>query len=188
MKILVPRNEKTNPMRRVLEILLVQLLLLGCAIASEQQTNTELLVIDVYSVKASNLNDQKDFAGWAQHLRDGKASLTRFPKILHAGYPLGEAFHIAKEAQPEADSPKVVVAGHVAPRAGQGAYRITFSELGRPPAYSGQTSLTLRPQERRVLRLPPIDFGQSAMLETVVLIQYKTRDQDDSEKSRFEIN
>jgi hypothetical protein len=135
MKILVPRNEKTNPMRRVLEILLVQLLLLGCAIASEQQTNTELLVIDVYSVKAFNLNDQKDFAGWA-HLRDG----------------------------------------------------ITFSELGRPPAYSGQTSLTLRPQERRVLRLPPIDFGQSAMLETVVLIQYKTRDQDDSEKSRFEIN
>ena len=145
-------------------------------------------MIAVYSVKASNLNDQEDFAGWAQHLRDGKASLTRFPKILHAEYPLGEAFHIANEAQPEADSPKVVVAGHVAPRAGQGAYRITFSELGRPPAYSGQTSLTLRPQERRVLRLPPIDFGQSAMLETVVLIQYKTRDQDDSEKSRFEIN
>jgi len=26
------------------------------------------------------------------------------------------------------------------------------------------------------------------MLETVVLIQYKTRDQDDGEKSRFEIN
>jgi hypothetical protein len=99
-------------MRRVLEILLVQLLLLGCTIASEQQTNTELLVIDVYSVRASNVNDQKDFAGWAQHLRDGKASLTRFPKILHAEYPLGEAFHIANEAQPEADSPKVVVAGH----------------------------------------------------------------------------
>src|SRR5271165_297219 len=89
MKILVPRNEKTNPMRRVLEILLVQLLLLGCAIASEQQTNTELLVIDVYSVKASNLNDQKDFAGWAQHLRDGKASLTRFPKNSVCGISIG---------------------------------------------------------------------------------------------------
>jgi hypothetical protein len=87
------------------------------------------------------MNDEKDFAGWAQHLRDGKASLTRFPKILHVEYPLGEAFHIAKEAQPEADSPKVVVAGHVARTAEQGAYRITFSELGRPPAYSGQTSL-----------------------------------------------
>jgi len=37
-------------------------------------------------------------------------------------------------------------------------------------------------------RLSRIDFGQSAMLETVVLIQYKTRDQDDCEKSRFEIN
>ena len=44
------------------------------------------------------------------------------------------------------------------------------------------------PQDRRVLRLPAIDFWQSAMLETVVLIQYKIRDQDDGEKSRFEIN
>ena len=35
-------------MRRVLEILLVQLLLLGCAIASEQQTTPGMLVIDAY--------------------------------------------------------------------------------------------------------------------------------------------
>ena len=145
-------------------------------------------MIDVYSIKASNLNDQKDFGGWAQHLRDGKASLTRFPKILHAGYPLGEAFHIANVAQSGGDSPKVVVASRVDPAGEKDAYKITFSELGWPPAYSGQTSLAIRPQDRRVLRLPAIDFGQSAMLETVVLIQYKIRDQDDGEKSRFEIN
>ena len=35
-------------MRRVLEIFVVQLLLLGCAVASEQQTNAKTLLIDVY--------------------------------------------------------------------------------------------------------------------------------------------
>ena len=120
--------------------------------------------------------------------RDGKASLTRFPKILHGEYPLGEAFHIANVAQSGGDSPKVVVASRVDPAGEKDVYKITFSELGWPPAYSGHTSLTIRPQDRRVLRLPVIDCGQSAMLETMVLIQYKIRDQDDGEKSRFEIN
>jgi len=31
-------------------------------------------------------------------------------------------------------------------------------------------------------------LGLDGILETVVLIQYKTRDQDDGETSRFEIN
>src|SRR5271157_6257088 len=174
-------------MRRILDILLVLQLLLGCAITSEQQTNAKTLVIDVYSVKASGVVQEKGFALWARDLREGKASLTQYPKILHAEYPLGEAFDIANEAQLEDDVPKLVVAGHVAPRVEQGAYKITFSELGRPPNYSGQTSLTIRPQDRRVLMLPAIDLGQGTILETVVLIQYKTRDEDDGEISRFEI-
>ena len=62
--------------------------------------------------------------------RDGKASLTRFPKILHAEYPLGEAFHIANVAQSGDDSPKVVVASRVDPAGEKDAYKITFSELG----------------------------------------------------------
>ena len=70
-------------MRRVLEIFVVQLLLLGCAVASEQQTNAKTLVIDVYSVKASDVVQQKAIALWAQNLREGKASLTEYPKILH---------------------------------------------------------------------------------------------------------
>ena len=105
------------------------------------------LVIDVYAVKASGVAQEKGFALWARDLREGKASLTQYPKILHAEYPLGEAFDIANEAQAEDDAPKFVVAGHVAPRVEQGAYKITFSELGRPPNYSGQTSLTIRSQE-----------------------------------------
>jgi hypothetical protein len=149
-------------MRRVLEIWLVQLLLLGCAFGTEEQTNAKALVIDVYSVKASGVAEQKSFALWARDLREGKASLTQYQKILHAEYPLAEAFDIANEAQAEADAPKFVVAGHVAPRVEQGAYKITFSELGRPPAYSGQTSLTIRMQDRRVLMLPAIDWGRMA--------------------------
>ena len=108
-------------MRRIVAVVLVQLLLLGCAIASEQ-TNAKTLVIDVYSVKASGVAQEKGFALWARDLREGKASLTQYPKILHAEYPLGEAFDIANEAQPEDDVPKLVVAGHVAPRVEQGAY------------------------------------------------------------------
>ena len=98
-------------MRRVFEILLVQLLLLGCAIVSEQQTNAKALVIDVYSAKASDVVQQKAIALWAQNLREGKAALTEYPKILHADHPLGEAFDIANEAQPEDDAPKFVIAG-----------------------------------------------------------------------------
>jgi hypothetical protein len=40
-------------------------------------------------------------------------------------------------------------AGHVTPRE-EGAYRIDFTELGRPPIYSGTTGLTIHPKERRV--------------------------------------
>ena len=39
-----------------------------------------------------------------------------------------------------------------------------------------------------MLMLPATDLGLDGILETVVLIQYKTRDQDDGETSRFEIN
>ena len=55
--------------------------------------------------------------------------------------------------QTDADGQKVVVQGHVS-RQADGALQIAFSELGRPPAYSGATELTLGPGERRVLRLP----------------------------------
>jgi hypothetical protein len=57
-------------MRRILDVVLVQLLLLGCAIASEQQTNAKTLVIDVYSVKASDVVQQKAITLWAQNLRE----------------------------------------------------------------------------------------------------------------------
>jgi len=200
-------------MRRLLEIVLVQLFFLGCAIASEQQTTPGVLVIDVYSVTVpSDVIREKDFMMWARELQEGKADPKQYLPTLQVEHALGGAFDIAKEAeqasppkvevvgqeapatqkeaQPEANLPKVVVAGHVAPTAEQGAYRITFSELGRPPAYSGKTGLTIRPQERRVLLLPMVDLGDHSNLGTVVFIWYKTTDEngDNGDKSRFEIN
>ena len=103
-------------MRRVLEILLVQLLLLGYSLGTEPQGNEKMLVIDVYSIKASDVGQQKSIALWAGDLKDGKASLTRYPEILHTERLLGEAFDIADEAQGEDDAPKFVVTCHVAPR------------------------------------------------------------------------
>ena len=50
--------------------------------------------------------------------------------MLHAEYPLGEAFHIANVAQSGDDSPKVVVASRVDPAGEKDAYKFTFSELG----------------------------------------------------------
>src|SRR5271165_1151465 len=55
-----------------LEIVLVKLFFLGCAIASEQQTTPGVLVIDVYSVMIvpSDVIREKDFMMWARELKD----------------------------------------------------------------------------------------------------------------------
>jgi hypothetical protein len=175
-------------MRRIVEILLAQLLLLGAACGSEEQTNGKALVIDVYSARVpSGTIEEMALTNWARDLREGKPSLNTYPIILHADYPLGKAFDIANEAQPEEGAPKLVVAGHVSQTSEEGAYKITFSEFGRPPAYSGKTGLTVRPKERCVLMLPTIDLGKGNRLYTVVLIRYEIKDEDKGEKSRFEI-
>ena len=88
---------------------------------------------------------EKGFSLWARDPREGKASLPQYSK-LYVEHPLGEAFDIANAARPQDDAPKLVVAAHVTPRVERGAYKITFSELGRPPTYSGHTSLTIRRQ------------------------------------------
>ena len=88
------------------------------------------------------------------------------PKVIHIERALSEKdFDIAEQG--DANGQKVVVQGHIS-RQADGALKMAFSELGRPPAYSGATELTLEPGERRVLRLPIISQpdGQGH-LETV---------------------
>ena len=48
------------------------------------------------------------------------------------------------------------------------------------------TELTIRPKERRVLRLPVVELGNGDKLETVVLLWYTTSDES-GEKSSLEI-
>jgi hypothetical protein len=59
-------------------------------------------------------------------------------------------------------------------------------QKSRPPIYSGTTGLTIRPKERRVLRLPVVELGNGDKLETVVLLWYTTSDES-GEKSSLEI-
>jgi hypothetical protein len=101
-------------MRRLLKSVLVQLLLLGCAIASEQQTTPGVLVIDAYSVTVpSDVIREKDFTTWARELKEGKADPKMYLPTLEVEHALGEAFDIAKKAQP-ASPPKVEVVGQEA--------------------------------------------------------------------------
>jgi hypothetical protein len=52
---------------------LIEMLLLGCcAVASEQETNAKVLVIGVYSIKASGVVEEKGFALWARNLKEGR--------------------------------------------------------------------------------------------------------------------
>ena len=86
-------------------------------------------MIDVYSVKASNLNDQKDFAGWAQHLKRWKSLFNPVPENSACGISIGRGVP-HREPWRGGDSPKVVVANRVDPAGEKDAYKITFSELG----------------------------------------------------------
>lgn len=177
-------------MRSFFQVLSVSLVLISCAFGNEAEGNEKKMVIDVYSAKVpSDVNQEKGFALWIQALKEGSESASTYHgKVIHAEYPLGAAFDIAKEAKTEGDEEKAVVAGRVEPAGEKDAFKITFSQLGRPPAYEGKTALTIHPNDRRVLVLPAIDLGGEDKLETVVYIGYEIRGEENGETSRFEIN
>jgi hypothetical protein len=163
-------------MRTFFQVLSVSLVLISCAFGNEAEGNEKKMVI-VYSAKVpSDVNQEKGFALWIQALKEGSESAeTYYGKVIHAECPLGGAFDIAKEAKAEGDEEKVVVAGRVELAGEKDAFKITFSQLGRPPAYEGKTALTIHPNDRRVLVLPAIDLGGGDKLETVVYIGYEIR-------------
>ena len=109
------------------------------------------------------------------------------PKVIHLERVLSEKdFDIAEQG--EVNGEKVVVQGHVS-RQVDGNLKVAFSELGRPPAYSGKTELTLAPGERRILRLLAISQpdGQGN-LETVAVIWTPALAKDENGHSRFEVH
>jgi hypothetical protein len=104
-------------MRTFFQVLSVSLVLISCAFGNEAEGNEKKMVIDVYSAKVpSDGNQEKGFALWIEALKEGSESAsTYYGKVIHAEYPLGAAFDIAKEAKAERDEEKVVVAGRVEP-------------------------------------------------------------------------
>jgi len=109
------------------------------------------------------------------------------PKVIHIDHVLSDKeFDVVGHA--DANGQKIVVQGHVS-RQEDGTLKIAFSQLGRPPAYSGATELTLGPGERRVLRLPLITQpdGQGN-LETVAVIWISALAKDQNGHSRFEVH
>jgi hypothetical protein len=95
-------------------------------------------------------------------------------------------FDIAEQG--DANGQKVVVQAHVS-RQADGKYKIAFSELGRPPAYSGATELMLGPGDRRVLRLPILKQPDGpGNLETIAVIWTPALTKNQNGQSRFEVH
>ena len=155
------------------------------AAAEEPASGNYALVIDVYS-GAVPPDVEKEFWFGLEALKktDEPGWL---PKVIHIERVLSENdFDIA--GQGDANGQKVVLQGHVS-RQADGNLKVAFSELGRPPAYSDKTELTLAPGERRVLRLPIITQPDNrGNLETVAVIWTPALGKDQNGHSRFEVH
>ena len=161
----------------------------GKLAAAEDQPGTDsALVIDVYSgAVAPDVVQEKAFWLWLETLKKAEEpDAGGVPKVIHIEHPLSDKdFDIA--GQGDANGEKVVAQGHVS-RQADGKFKVAFSELGRPPAYSGKTELTLGPAERRVLRLPILKQPDGpGNLETIVVIWTPTVIEDQNGHSRFEV-
>jgi hypothetical protein len=148
--------------------------LAGQLAAAENQPGAEYaLVIDVYSgVVGSDATQEMGFRSGLERLNEGKESTGDWlPKVIHIEHLLPDKdFDVAEQA--DANGQKVVVQGHVS-RQADGNFNIVFSQLGRPPAYSGATELTLALDDRRILHLPIIAQADNhEKLETVVVTSY----------------
>jgi len=159
------------------------------AAAEDQPGADSALVIDVYSgAVAPDAIQEKSFWLWLETLKKTEEpDAGGVPRVIHIEHPLSDKdFDIV--GQGDANGEKVVVQGHVS-RQADGKFKVAFSELGRPPAYSGATELTLGSGERRVLRLPILTQpdGQGN-LETVVVIWTPVLTKDQNGHSRFEVH
>ena len=158
------------------------------AAAEDDPGADSAVVIDVYAgAVAPDATQEKGFWLWLDSLEKGREpSDAWLPKVIHTEHALSEKdFDLAEQG--DANGQKVVVQGHVS-RQADGGSKIVFSELGRPPAYSGATELTLGPGERRVLRLPILTQpdGQGN-LETVAVIWTPALTKDQNGHSRLEV-
>ena len=141
------------------------------ALAQDQPGADYALVIDLYSgVVESGVTQEKAFSLWLERLKKSEEPYAGgVPKVIHIEHPLSDKdFDLA--AQAEANGQKVVVQGHVG-RQADGKYKITFSQLGRPPGYSEAIEIRPAPGERWMLPLPVIrqPDGQGNLVTLAVI-------------------
>ena len=169
--------------------LLIPVVVGQLALAQDQPGADSALVIDVYSgAVPPDPIQEKAFWLWLETLKKTEEpDAGGVPRVIHIEHPLSDKDFDLNE-QADANGQKVVVQRHVS-RQADGKFKVAFSELGRPPAYSGKTELTLAPGERRVLRLPIITQpdGQGN-LETVAVIWTPVLTKDQNGHSRFEVH
>jgi hypothetical protein len=82
-------------MRRIFGALLIVAVVMSFVFGAETQNGSNVLVLDVYSVKVpSDVVQEKGFALWAKSLKaSGESSHERAP-VIHAIYRLGAAVNI----------------------------------------------------------------------------------------------
>ena len=129
---------------------------MGFAFRTQAQNEGNALVLNVYSANIISIEiGERAFLNWVRALKEGQpfalamADFMTYRNVMHMEYPLEKSFDFSRAAKPEGED-KVVVEGHAARLPENKGYKIAFSALGRPPSYSGKTSLTIRPEERRV--------------------------------------
>jgi hypothetical protein len=146
---------------------------MGFVFRAQAQSGSNLLVLDVYSVKVpSDGAHEKVFALWAKSLRAGDGGSDEHSPVIHEIYRLDTAVSINRHYRTgEGSEEQISVVGRVEPDKGGEKYKVEFSALGRPPAYDGKTALMIAPKERRV-------FGMGELLETVVALEYKVEQKD----------
>ena len=174
-------------MRQIFGVLLIVGVVVGFAFRAQAQSGSNLLVLDVYSIKVpSDIAHEKAFALWAKSLKAGDGGSYEHSPVIHEIYPLDRVVTINKHYRTgEGSEERISVVGRVEPEKGSAQYKVEFSELGRPPAYDGRTALTIGPQERRVFVLPVVELGMGEMLETVLALEYKVEQKDNgSEKNK----
>jgi hypothetical protein len=156
------------------------------AAADPVDPSSHSLTIDVYTgVISSSEIGLKQLWMMVQDLQKG-GSATLLPDVIHIQKKLQESFDLAKEAK-DADGQEIDLAAHVESDQASDNVKIVFSKLGRPPAYEGATTLSVGPNEHRVLRLPAVQAADGEQRETIVVISTAPQKTDSDGHSRFEV-
>ena len=139
------------------------------AAAGPVDSSSRSLTIDVYAgVIPSSEIGLKRLWLMVQELQRG-GPVTLLPNVIHIERILETPFDVAKEAK-AADGQEINLAAHVERDQDSSKVKISFSKLGRPPAYEGAISLLIGPNERRVLRLPAVQAADGEQREIIVVI------------------